>query len=421
MNKTLAASDLAPQPLDRATALHARYYADPAMVAIDRKLIFDRGWQLLAHVCQLQNAGDHVIGDFAGLPVIAVRGADESKSASSTTSAAIAPVRSRNATASRRSRCAAATTAGPTRWTAPCVRRRKWARAADFDVGQVKLPQLAVRVWQGLVFACVDEAHAPAFDAFVQDIDERLGPDRHLERYGHHRRVGYDVGCNWKIYVDNYLEGYHVPHVHPGLNKLLDYRNYTTETHDWYSLQWSPLESGDDLYGSGDALYYWMWPNTMLNIVPGRLQTNRIIPKGVDRCRVEFDFYYTMDESEEAAARRLADVRFSDEVQFEDLHHLRRRAARAGFRLLRARPPQSAARERGASLPRTAAHGVSRRRGLTPRRVETRPTGIRPARFRFRWSTAPAVATTRAFPSARTATRVTGTPSRRSPSTAHAR
>ena len=79
------------------------------------------------------------------------------------------------------------------------------------------------------------------------------------------------------------------------------------------------MESGDDLYGSGDALYYWMWPNTMLNIVPGRLQTNRMIPKGVDSCRVEFDFYYSMDESDEAAARRLADLNFSDEVQFEDL------------------------------------------------------------------------------------------------------
>ena len=70
-------TDLAPQALDHATALPARYYADPAHVAIDRKLIFDRGWQLIAHVCQLRNAGDHVIADFAGLPVIAVRGADD--------------------------------------------------------------------------------------------------------------------------------------------------------------------------------------------------------------------------------------------------------------------------------------------------------------------------------------------------------
>jgi choline monooxygenase len=76
MNRPDIERDLAPQPLDRATALPARYYSDPSMAATDRRLIFDRGWQFLAHVCQLQNAGDHVIGDFAGLPVIAVRGAD---------------------------------------------------------------------------------------------------------------------------------------------------------------------------------------------------------------------------------------------------------------------------------------------------------------------------------------------------------
>ena len=70
-------SDLDPQPLDHATALPARFYADPAFVAVDRALIFDRGWQLIAHVCQLRNAGDHAVADFAGLPVIAVRGADD--------------------------------------------------------------------------------------------------------------------------------------------------------------------------------------------------------------------------------------------------------------------------------------------------------------------------------------------------------
>jgi len=103
------------------------------------------------------------------------------------------------------------------------------------------------------------------------------------------------------------------------LNKLLDYRSYITETAEWYSYQFSPLESGEGLYGAGDALYYWMWPNTMLNILPGRLQTNRIIPLGIDRCRVEFDFYYAMDESDAGRARRAADLSFSDEVQVEDL------------------------------------------------------------------------------------------------------
>ena len=139
-----------------------------------------------------------------------------------------------------------------------------------------------------------------------------------LASFAHHQHVGYDVDCNWKVYVDNYLEGYHVPHIHPGLNRLLDYRSYVTETAEWYSYQWSPLEGGDT-YGDGQALYYWLWPNTMLNILPGRVQTNRVVPVGVDRCRVEFDFYYAMDASGEARARRDADLEFSDEVQHEDL------------------------------------------------------------------------------------------------------
>jgi choline monooxygenase len=127
------------------------------------------------------------------------------------------------------------------------------------------------------------------------------------------------VACNWKVYVDNYLEGYHVPHIHPGLNSVLDYRSYVTETAQWYSYQFSPLESADELYGSGEALYYFLYPNTMLNILPGRLQTNRVLPLSVDRCRVEFDFYYVPDASPEARARRERDVAFSDEVQDEDV------------------------------------------------------------------------------------------------------
>lgn len=318
-----ASADLAEQPLEHATALPARFYVDPAMVAVDRQAVFDRGWQLVAHACQLQNPGDHVVADLAGLPVIAVRGAREADAPGpirvfhNVCRHRAGPIASCDGLAAKSLRCRYHG------WTYGLDGVLKSApemgAAPDFNVGDVALPQLAVHVWQGLVFATADPAQAPDFDAFVAGIDDRLGPTRGLEHYGHHHRVGYDVACNWKVYVDNYLEGYHVPHIHPGLNALLDYRSYITDTARWYSYQFSPLESGEGLYGDGDALYYWLWPNTMLNILPGRLQTNRVVPLGVDRCRVEFDFYYTLDETEEAAARRLADLRFSDEVQLEDL------------------------------------------------------------------------------------------------------
>lgn len=308
-------TDLAPQPPATATALPARFYAGPEMAATDRSTIFDRSWQLVAHVSQLRGIGDHVVANLAGLPVIAVRGADGTvRVMHNVCRHRAGPIAQCGGLAAKALRCRyhgwTYTLEGQLR-SAPEMKD-----AQGFDVADVSLPQLAVKVWQGLVFAAVDEANAPDFEAFVAGIDARLGTDRGLEHYGGHHRASYDIACNWKVYVDNYLEGYHVPFVHPGLNRLLDYRSYRTELSRWHSLQWSPLESDPGLYGSGDALYYWLWPNTMLNILPGRLQTNTVVPLGVDRCRVVFDSYYA-DAGD--AARRDADLAFSDEVQHEDI------------------------------------------------------------------------------------------------------
>jgi choline monooxygenase len=314
--------DLASQPHDHATALPARFYVDPALHAIERRAIFDRSWQVIAHVCQLRNAGDHVVADLAGLPVLAVRGADAAiRVFHNVCRHRAGPIAQCDGLAAKSLRCRYHG------WTYALDGQLKSApemgSTPDFDVADVRLPQLQVRLWQGLVFASAGD-NPMDFDALVEGIDARIGAQRGLERYGHHQRVGYDLACNWKVYIDNYLEGYHVPHVHPALNRMLDYRSYVTETSAWHSLQWSPLESSDTLYGNGDALYYWLWPNTTLNILPGRLQTNRVIPVAVDRCRVEFDFYYASvqggsEDSGEARAKREADLQFSDEVQHEDL------------------------------------------------------------------------------------------------------
>jgi choline monooxygenase len=184
-------------------------------------------------------------------------------------------------------------------------------RAEGFDVAAVALPQARVAQWQGLVFAAAADG-APPFDEFVEGIDARLAEP--LAGYEFDRRISYDVACDWKVYVDNYLEGYHVPIVHPGLNALLDEDAYLTRTARWSSLQSSPL-AGSGPYAQGEALYWWLYPNTMLNVLPGRLQTNRVLPLGAGRCRVDFDYFYAPGVP--AAARR-DDQRFSDEVQRED-------------------------------------------------------------------------------------------------------
>jgi choline monooxygenase len=187
--------------------------------------------------------------------------------------------------------------------------------AREFHVEDFRLPQYRTAVWQGLVFVALDE-DTPPLESVYGGIAKRIAPiDLATMDFVH--RDAYEIACNWKVYVDNFLEGYHLPYVHPGLSKVLDYRVYHTELFRWYSLQHSPLRANDGIYGDGEAFYYFVYPNVMLNIMPGRLQVNRILPLGPERCRVEFDYYYSPDP--EARSRIGRDREFSEEIQQEDI------------------------------------------------------------------------------------------------------
>ena len=302
-----------PQPLARALALPAECYTDSSLLSLERRRIFARGWQLLGHASEVPQVGSFLATEAAGLPVVLVRDeAGHLRAFHNVCRHRAGPV-AQGSGCSKRLRCRYHG------WSYGLDGRLRSATEMDdaegFDVEQIRLPELSLATWQGLVFVSEDPA-VPLSDV-VAGMNERFGT-RRLDHYRHHRQVRYPMACNWKVYVDNYLEGYHVPHLHPGLNRLLDYRSYITETHDWYSYQYSPMESAE-LYGDGDALYYWLWPNTMLNSLPDRLQTNRVLPRGIDRCEVVFDYYYPVDPDDaQAQARCQADLDFSDEVQAED-------------------------------------------------------------------------------------------------------
>lgn len=300
--------------LESATALPARFYVGEAMLAMEKRAVFARSWQLVAHQGQLAEAGDHVVEQVGDVPVIVVRGQDGVLRAFPNVCRHRAgPLALCNGKGARALHCKyhgwSYTLEGQLR-SAP-----EMQGAADFDVSAIRLPPLRVVEWQGLVFVALSD-NVPPFEEVYAGITERIAPiDLAAMRFL--RRDSYDIACNWKVYIDNFLEGYHLPHVHPGLSKVLDYRVYDTELFPWHSLQHSPLRNSGDIYGNGEAFYYFVYPNVMLNIMPGRLQTNRILPLGPDRCRVEFDYYYAQDE--QARARIANDQAFSDEVQAEDI------------------------------------------------------------------------------------------------------
>ncbi|MEO6968652.1 MAG: aromatic ring-hydroxylating dioxygenase subunit alpha [Rhodanobacteraceae bacterium] len=307
--------DFAPQVLDRAYALPAGFYTGVESNALDRREVFAKSWQLLAHASQLSQAGDHVAGDVAGVPLLLVRGENGALHALHNVCRHRAgPLALCDGRAAKRLRC------HYHGWTyaldGQLLSAPEMSGAADFDPAAIHLPQARVAEWRGLVFAALDTGVPPLIE-LLEGIDAWIG-DRAIDRYVFHRRAEYGIACNWKTYIDNYLEGYHVPHIHPELNRMLDYRDYVVETSRWHSLQHSPLESGDSLYGNGEALYWFVWPNTMLNVMPERLQTNRVLPLDADHCRIVFDYYYP-PQTGDVEARHAQDHAFSDLVQREDV------------------------------------------------------------------------------------------------------
>ena len=148
-----------------------------------------------------------------------------------------------------------------------------------------------------LVVAKLEPGGLSLTEHLGKNLVERFEP-LNLEQFDWFERRTYTLNCNWKVFVDNYLDGgYHVPHIHGGLNSVLDLSKYKIETGERFCLQSSPMvtEKGEAETASvrtGDrACYYWIYPNFMINIYEGVMDTNLVVPLAVDRTEVIFDYY----------------------------------------------------------------------------------------------------------------------------------
>lgn len=304
-----------PQALAQAHGLPGFCFTDPQLLARERDAVFARSWQYAAHVSRLAAPGDHVLIEAAERSLVLLRDdAGTLRALDNICRHRGGPLITADGHDLKQLRCryhgwtydlAGCLKSGPELDTIPSL-----------DPSTTRLPSARVAEWHGLVFVALDAA-APPFAEFVDGIEARL-TGHALDGYELQGRVRYDVACNWKVYVENFLEGYHVPHVHPALNALIDYRSYTTECARWYSLQRSPLDQAVSFYGAGEVMYYYLWPNTMLDIMPGGLQLNRVMPVGADRCRIECEHYYAPGIAEREAHRISQDQALAEVTQQED-------------------------------------------------------------------------------------------------------
>jgi choline monooxygenase len=167
------------------------------------------------------------------------------------------------------------------------------------------LPRLPLEAWGPLLFTGIRPA--TAFGDWIEPLRRRVGwleqPDL---RFDASRSRDYLVACNWALYCENYLEGFHIPFVHGGLSEVIDYGSYRTELYAHASLQvgasrggqaaFEPPPDSPDAGQAVAAYYFWLFPNLMLNFYPWGLSLNIVRPLSVDRTRVSFLTYVRRPE-----------------------------------------------------------------------------------------------------------------------------
>ena len=150
-----------------------------------------------------------------------------------------------------------------------------------------------------------------SFTQYIAPVTSRIGwlPFQELE-FVPRQSKDYLLDANWMLYCDNYLEGFHIPFVHPGLNSVLDKSAYEVELLSNGILQIGVSKPGENAYDIPEsaqdhgrsilAFYYFLFPNLMLNFYPWGLSANFVEPVSVDKTKIRFlTFKYPRAKEEE--------------------------------------------------------------------------------------------------------------------------
>ena len=321
--KEILASYNAAAALPDAYTIPAAWYTDPRIAQLELQNVFSRTWQSVGRTEQVEKPGQYVTATVAGEPIVAVRGSDGILRAFYNVCRHHAmTVMNEPCGHAQHMRC-------PYHgWTynleGELRGMTEFEGVCNFDRAQNGLVPVRVEIWENFVFVNLDPHAAPLRDF----LGALVGLSKPLNFGGLKfvERRSYIQQCNWKVYVDNFLDGgYHVPHMHKGLNSVLDYTNYTIENVDRCCVQSSPVavdkssEASAAATRKGDrAYYFWQYPNFMLNWYEGYLDTNLVLPLAVDRCEVIFDFYFG-DTSEAQMPYIRESMGVSERVQQEDI------------------------------------------------------------------------------------------------------
>jgi len=310
-------------PLEKAWTIPAPWYFDERIAQLERDSVFAANWQVVGHLDQVKDPGQFFTIDVNKEPLVVVR-SDDGKlrgfyNVCRHHAAAVVP---ESHGCAKNFRC-------PYHgWTygndGALKGMVEFEGVCNFDRVDNGLVPVRVDCWENFVFVNLD-GRAASLREFLGKVPDLVAPLSITEKLHYFDRRIYTLQCNWKVYVDNYLDGgYHVPHAHKGLSSVVEYTKYTIENFEHSCLQSSPLDTSSALESAigatrrGHAFYLWIYPNFMINAYSGVMDTNLVLPLAVDKCAVIFDYYFA-NVSPAASRHHQESIAVSEKVQDEDM------------------------------------------------------------------------------------------------------
>ena len=271
------------------------HYVAPDSIARERDRIFSRTWQHLGPASQVAKPGQYIAADIAGLKVFVIRGKDGVLRAFKNV------CRHRGAQLLEDGAGACAGIRCPYhQWvfsdTGTLVNAPWFGEEPGFRLEDWPLEAIQVGEWRGLLFVAI----APELSLLEQlgDLVDELAGEP-IETYTCAAQDKVEFASNWKIYTDNFVEGYHIPGVHPSFFAAIEFKDFQTIARNGVVRMTCPPREG--LFYRGKWL--WMWPNWTLSLFDGGMNTSRINPVRVDHTEQLYNFYFA-DVSEKTKASR---------------------------------------------------------------------------------------------------------------------
>ncbi len=286
--------------------LPAETYTSPEVFQRERAAIFGREWLLVGHESEMRNPGDYIATDVAGWPVFVIRSRDGALNGFHN----VCRHRAGNLVNDGTGHCEQLRCRyhgwlydhdGRLR------RRPDFAEVDDAAASGLALFPVNAGTWRGFIFVNLDVDAGP-LEGGLGDLSA-ITRDLAIERYKFHSRRAYDLDCNWKTYTDNYLEGYHIPYLHPSLAADLEMSQYRVENGDRICVHRSAARGGAVYQG----LFMWRWPNNTIGVYGQGFNICRILPLNESRLRLVFDFFFDpaadlSDAEKDIAAKATCDV-----------------------------------------------------------------------------------------------------------------